>query len=365
VKAASWASFWDTIFQVSSVLLAICFGAALGNVVRGVPIGADGQFFEPLWADGDVPGQVGILDGYTVLVGVAALAALALHGALWLAYKLEGDVEARARRLARALLPVVAVASLIVTAVTFGVQPHVKERLLGAPAGFVFPALAVAGLVVVFLRLRRRDALVAVFGSAAYLAGMLTSAAYGCYPYLLPSTPEPSRGLTVNDAAADSTLSLSLWWWIPALAITIAYQVWIYRRFAGKVSPGEGHTGSGRATLKRLREDVHHPRVRRRVLHREAHRAGRQPDPMPDTSRRKSPAARTRSPSSAAVGAASGMRHSRKFVVGTTAKPRRSRSAAPAPRGAAPSRASAPRTRPGPRAPSRPPPARGGSPPTG
>ncbi len=243
VKAASWASFWDTIFQLSSVLLAICFGAALGNVVRGVPIGADGQFFEPLWADGDVPGQVGILDGYTVLVGVAALAALALHGALWLAYKLEGEVEARARRLARALLPVVAVASLIVTAVTFGVQPHVKERLLGAPAGFVFPALAVAGLVVVFLRLRRRDALGAVFGSAAYLAGMLTSAAYGCYPYLLPSTPEPSRGLTVNDAAADSTLSLSLWWWIPALAITIAYQVWIYRRFAGKVSPGEGHYG--------------------------------------------------------------------------------------------------------------------------
>jgi len=243
VKAASWASFWDTIFQLSSVLLAICFGAALGNVVRGVPIGADGQFFEPLWADGDVPGQVGILDGYTVLVGVAALAALALHGALWLAYKLEGEVEARARRLARALLPVVAVASLIVTAVTFGVQPHVKERLLGAPAGFVFPALAVAGLVVVFLRLRRRDALGAVFGSAAYLAGMLTSAAYGCYPYLLPSTPEPSRGLTVNDAAADATLSLSLWWWIPALAITIAYQVWIYRRFAGKVSPGEGHYG--------------------------------------------------------------------------------------------------------------------------
>ena len=47
----------------------------------------------------------------------------------------------------------------------------------------------------------------------------------------------------MNDAAADATLSLSLWWWIPALAITIAYQVWIYRRFAGKVSPGEGHYG--------------------------------------------------------------------------------------------------------------------------
>lgn len=244
VKAASWASFWDTIFQVSSVLLAVCFGAALGNVVRGVPLGADGQFFEPLWADGDVPGQVGILDGYTVLIGVAALAALALHGALWLGYKLEGVVEARARRLARGLTFVVAALSVVVTAVTFSVQPHVKDRLFGAPAGFVFPALAVAGLVVVFLRLRAEDSLGALFGSAAYLGGMLTSAAYGCYPYLLPSTPDPSRGMTVNDsAAADATLSLSLWWWIPALAITVAYQVWIYRRFAGKVAPGDAHYG--------------------------------------------------------------------------------------------------------------------------
>jgi cytochrome d ubiquinol oxidase subunit II len=244
VKADSWASFWDTIFQVCSVLLAVCFGAALGNVVRGVPIGADGQFFEPLWADGDVPGQVGILDGYTVLIGVAALAALALHGALWLAYKLEGDVQARSRRLARVLTLVVAVVSLIVTAATFSVQPHVKDRLLGAPAGFVFPALAVAGLVAVHRRLRARDDLGALFGSAAYLGGMLTSAAYGCYPYLLPSTPDASRGMTVHDsAAADATLSLSLWWWIPAFAITVAYQVWIYRQFAGKVRPGEGHYG--------------------------------------------------------------------------------------------------------------------------
>lgn len=243
VEAASWASFWDTIFQVCSVLLAVCFGAALGNVVRGAPIGADGQFFAPLWADGDVPGQVGILDGYTVLIGVAALLALALHGALWLAYKLEGVVQARARRLARALAFVVAAVSVAVTAATFAVQPHVKERLLGAPAGFVFPALAVAGLVGVHLRLRAKDDLGALFGSAAYLGGMLTSAAYGCYPYLLPSTGDAARGLTVDDAAADATLALSLWWWIPAFAITVAYQVWVYRHFAGKVRPDEGHYG--------------------------------------------------------------------------------------------------------------------------
>ena len=135
--------------------------------------------------------------------------------------------------------------SLIVTAATFSVQPHVKDRLLGAPAGFVFPALAVAGLVVVYLRLRaqRRPR------RALRLGRLPRGHAHERGLRLLPLSPAEhpgaaSRGLTVHDsAAADSTLALSLWWWIPALAITIAYQVWIYRHFAGKVRPGEGHYG--------------------------------------------------------------------------------------------------------------------------
>src|SRR5271154_753053 len=85
-----WQGFFDVIFCVSSALLAIFFGAALGNVVRGVPLGPDGYFFEPLWTNFRVQSNAGILDWYTVLTGVIALVTLTAHGSLYVAVKTEG-----------------------------------------------------------------------------------------------------------------------------------------------------------------------------------------------------------------------------------------------------------------------------------
>jgi len=78
-----WQSFLDVTFSAASVLLAIFFGAALGNVVRGVPLGSDGYFFEPLFTNWRVGPAPGILDWYTVLTGVVALATLTMHGSTW------------------------------------------------------------------------------------------------------------------------------------------------------------------------------------------------------------------------------------------------------------------------------------------
>src|SRR5215211_1091288 len=97
-----WASFWDAMFFIGSSLLAVFFGAALGNVVRGVPLDEDGYFFQPLWTDlspfSETPG---ILDWYTVLIGLLALATLVVHGANFVAVKTEGALNARSRRISR------------------------------------------------------------------------------------------------------------------------------------------------------------------------------------------------------------------------------------------------------------------------
>src|SRR6202049_4098924 len=82
-----WNPFWDFLLCASSLLLAVFFGAALANVVRGVPLDASGYFFEPLWTDFQLGDDVGILDWYTVLVGVLALAVLVLNGARWVRLK--------------------------------------------------------------------------------------------------------------------------------------------------------------------------------------------------------------------------------------------------------------------------------------
>ena len=248
IQSPVWAPLWDVLFFLSSLLLAIFYGAALGNVVRGVPLDAHGYFFEALWTDFRLRGETGILDWFTILVGLAALAALTLHGALWLVLKTSGPVHDRARRLACRLVWGVVALTALVTFVTFRVQPQVPANLAARPWGAIFPALAVGGLVTVCGFLLRPAASgnerAAFFGSCGYLLGMLTSVAFGLYPYVLPASSNPTYSLTVNNAkAANYGLSVGLAWWILGMLLATGYFVFVYRHFAGKVEIQSEHEG--------------------------------------------------------------------------------------------------------------------------
>lgn len=241
VENAVWVRFWDVVFSLASLLLAVLFGVALGNVVRGVPLDEGGRFFEPLWADFSPSGRTGILDAYTVLAGLAALAAVARHGALWIAVKTEGDLQRRARAAARWMVWAVLVFTALITLATFAVQPLVPANLAGRPWGLVFPALALFGLGASFAFGRRGEDHRAFAGSCAYLAGMMASAAFGLYPCVLPASGDPSRSLTVDSAAASRYgLGVGLVWWPVGLLLAVGYAFFTYRRLAGKVRPGEG-----------------------------------------------------------------------------------------------------------------------------
>jgi cytochrome bd ubiquinol oxidase subunit II len=236
-----WVGFWDVVFSLASLLLAVFFGAALGNVLRGVPFDAEGRFFEPLWTDFLPYGRTGILDAYTILTGLCALAALAQHGALWIALKTEGALQERARRAARRCAWSVASLTALVTLATFALQPRVAASLEAAPWGVVFPALAVGGLAAGLHFLRRGEDRKAFAGSCAYLAGMMASAAFGLHPYVLPAVGDPAGGLTIHSAAAPGySLGAGLFWWPAGLLLALGYAFVTYRRFAGKVRRDEG-----------------------------------------------------------------------------------------------------------------------------
>ena len=98
IESPVWQPLWDAVFAGASALLAIFFGAALGNVVRGVPLDAAGDFFLPLWTDFRPAGEAGILDWYTIAGGRGGFLRAAAHGALWVALKTEGAVAARSQR---------------------------------------------------------------------------------------------------------------------------------------------------------------------------------------------------------------------------------------------------------------------------
>lgn len=231
-----WTPLWDTVFAGASLLLAVFYGAALGNVVRGVPLDGRQEFFLPLWTDFAPGADPGILDWYTIAVGLTALAALTMHGGLWVALKTPGELSVRAAVAARAAAWATAALTLAITAMTFSLQPQVATNFELHPWGAVFPALAIAGLAGA-LRTRRGE--VARFGfSCVYLAGMMASAAFGVFPYLLPSCAA-GAGLSVHNAAAPAYgLKIGLMWWIPGMALACGYAAFLYHRFAGKVAAG-------------------------------------------------------------------------------------------------------------------------------
>jgi cytochrome bd ubiquinol oxidase subunit II len=235
-----WEPMLDFLFCASSVLLAVFFGAALGNVVRGVPLDASGYFFEPLWTNFNFGDSAGILDWYTILVGVLALAALTMHGAVWVKMKTPGAVSERATGVAGAAWWAVAVLTIVVSLVTFRVQPSVMPNFARWPWGIVFPVLAVAGIIAVRFYLARGAEWKAFVASCTYLAGMLTSAVFGVYPMVLPAR-NPAYSLTVANAkAGDYGLKIGVAWWVIGILLATGYFTFVYRSFAGKVEVNAG-----------------------------------------------------------------------------------------------------------------------------
>ncbi len=217
-----WKGFFDVVFNVSSILLCIFFGAALGNVVRGVPLNADGYFFEPLWTNCLVGKNNGILDWYTVLCGVVALVTLTAHGSLYLAMKTEGDLNKRAHAVAFALWPVQVLLTGASLIATLYVQPVTLHNYFKWPIGFVIPVVVIASLLYMFFALKKKNDTGAFFGSCGYIVGMLVGAAFALYPMVLPSSGDPAYSLTIeNTKTGEHGMMVGFVWWSIGIVIAI------------------------------------------------------------------------------------------------------------------------------------------------
>ncbi len=238
-----WVGFFDLIFCVSSILLAIFFGAALGNVVRGVPLGADGYFFEPLWTNFRASGNTGILDWYTVLTGVIALVTLTAHGSLYVAVKTDSDLNQRARSIAMWAWPLQLILTIVGLVATCYVQPTVLNNYKEHVIGYLIPVIVFGSLSVMIFAIRKQLDKVAFVSSALYIVGMLVGAAFALYPVVLPASTNPAYSLTIyNTAAGHHGLTVGLIWWILALILALAYFTLLFRMFRGKVRlEGEGY----------------------------------------------------------------------------------------------------------------------------
>jgi len=239
-----WASFWDGMFFIGSALLAIFYGAALGNVIRGVPLNPQGYFFEALWTDfNPFSANPGILDWYTILTGLLAFVVLLAHGANFIAVKTEGVLNERARRISRIGWLITIPLAVLASIATFFVQPQVYTSFAQRPWGIIFPLIAFVGLLGAgFFNFRKHD-MAALLSSGTFILGMLTSAAFSLYPIVLPAVNR-AYSLTINNASASQYgLVVGLIWWPIGMLLAAVYFSLTYRLFRGKVSVagGEGY----------------------------------------------------------------------------------------------------------------------------
>ena len=225
-----WRTACDAVFSLSSAALALVFGIALGNVVRGVPLGPDGYFGLPLFH---------ILNWYALLVGVFGLVVLTAHGARFVVLRMSGELAARAASWAGRLWWLQAVLFLAMIWPTYSVRDEMLTNLTGEPWRLVFPVVAVAALLATLLYQRRALWGRAFAASSLFIAGLLTTMAAGLYPNILPSHDGRPYGLTIDRAAAGHhSLTTALVWWPLGMVLALVYFTYAYRMLF-KSQPGE------------------------------------------------------------------------------------------------------------------------------
>ena len=240
-----WKPIWDVTFSGASLLLAIVFGATIGNLLRGVPLTEDGYFFTPFWTTFFPSTEPGILDVYTVLKGVLGATILSVHGAQYIAMKTEGDLYKRASRFA-SIGGWVIVPLVIINLMTFSsVQPILADNFMAYPIGHAIPLAALVALGgMLYFRQKGHDVR-AFMASCLFILLSLGAMAWAYFPNLLIATTDYQYNLTIyNSAASPYGLKVGLVWFFIGFPLVLGYTIYVYRSFWGKVqlsSPQDSH----------------------------------------------------------------------------------------------------------------------------
>jgi cytochrome d ubiquinol oxidase subunit II len=239
-----WQGFWDFVFVVGNTLLAILFGAAAGNVARGVPIASDGTFSMAFFTDFTPYGNVGLLDWYTVSVATFAAVALAAHGATYLTLKTEGPVHDRSARYARALWAATVPLLLVIAVESDAIRPDLLAHAAHNSIWWLGLIVTCAAAVALVWGLATSREMLAFVGSNLLIAGLLATGAAAIFPVVLHSTLSPENSLTAYAAAAGpNSLAYAAVWWPIGFALAVTYFVFVSRRYAGKVSVRRDNQG--------------------------------------------------------------------------------------------------------------------------
>lgn len=247
IKNSMWETIWDKAFGISSLLLALFFGVALGNVVRGVNLGmvTDGvaahegsYFFLPLWNSTFSPHaeHLGVIDWFTLFLGIVSVIALMMHGANWIIFKTNSSLNAKLKKVVFNLNFVLLALVITSLSVWHIIEPNPFHNFTAYPWMWVFPVISFTGIVGMFkVKSFKKDGLGFLF-SSLFLFGGLTSTVASIFPKVLPSTNDVVPSLTVYNTATEAYgLSVGVYWFVIAIILVAIYMFVQYRVFKGKM----------------------------------------------------------------------------------------------------------------------------------
>jgi cytochrome bd ubiquinol oxidase subunit II len=227
VDSLKWRRAWDLAFGFGSLLPAVLFGVAVGNILHGVPIDASGSYAGSF---------LGLLNPYSIGIGILSLLLFTMHGAVYLSTKSEGGLRKRCRKMASHVWIDFVLMYIVMTVWTWMCSPFLFENSTGNPIFYILLIILLCGLVYLPLLLKAGKFNRAFFISSVVIAAMLGQMALSLFPRLVPSSIDLKNSLTIYNASSTPlTLQTMLVIALIGIPIVIVYSVFIHYVFRGKV----------------------------------------------------------------------------------------------------------------------------------
>jgi cytochrome bd ubiquinol oxidase subunit II len=222
-----WRKFWDTAFSISSILIGLLMGIALGNIITGIPLGPDKEFMGTFW---------NMINPYTILVGITTVALFLMHGAIYGVMKTEGELQQKLRGWINNTIIFFVICYVTTTMATLIYFPHMVEHFKNAPVLFVVAVLNMLAIANIPREVYHGNEFRAFLSSCASIAALLLIFALGLFPNIVYSNPNPEYSLNIyNAASSEKTLNIMLIIAIIGVPFVLAYTISIYWIFRGKV----------------------------------------------------------------------------------------------------------------------------------
>jgi cytochrome d ubiquinol oxidase subunit II len=222
-----WRKMWDWAFSLSSIFIAFLMGVALGNIVTGIPLGADMEYQGTF---------IDLISPYAVMVGITTVALFMMHGVIYVTMKTEGELQKSLKGWINNCIIFFVICYVTITNATLIYYPNMSAHFVSYPFLFIVAILNMLAIANIPREIYHGREGKAFISSAAAIISLMTLFGIGIFPNLVLSDPNPEFSLNIyNAASSQKTLWIMLIVAIIGIPFVLAYTISIYWIFRGKV----------------------------------------------------------------------------------------------------------------------------------